>query len=179
MAAVPRQTRRSCITAARQNRQSETASAIAAAVQQACNFDELQRLIELLPTRFQDSLQRQPHLHDLIEIVLDLGRQPVARFPQSYVALSGDNVSEEDIETAVSKVMPAVADCSCLKRRAWQLPTTACPARDAALTIVLHCAQVSDFGDDNRAGIDRTLHRISCLRNRSVAKRPKCCPPLL
>jgi broad specificity phosphatase PhoE len=118
MAAVPRQTRRSCIMAARQSRQSETASAIAAAVQQACNFDELQRLIELLPVRFQDSLQRQPHLHDLIEIVLDLGRQPVARFPQSYVALSGDNVSEEDIETAVSKVMPSVAECACLKPRA-------------------------------------------------------------
>jgi stage III sporulation protein SpoIIIAA len=25
---------------------------------------------------------------------------------------------------------------------------------------------VGDFGDDNRAGIDRTLHRISCMRNR-------------
>ena len=104
MTAMPHQNRRSCIVAARQKRQSDTASAIAAAVQQACNFDELQRLIELLPLRFQGSLQRQPHLHELIEIVLDLGRQPVARFPQSYVALSGDNVSEEDIETAVSKV---------------------------------------------------------------------------
>ena len=27
-------------------------------------------------------------------------------------------------------------------------------------------AQLGDFGDDNRAGIDRTLHRISCMRNR-------------
>ena len=26
--------------------------------------------------------------------------------------------------------------------------------------------QVGEFGDDNRAGIDRTLHRISCMRNR-------------
>ena len=26
--------------------------------------------------------------------------------------------------------------------------------------------QVGDFGDDNRAGIDRTLHRVSCMRNR-------------
>ena len=26
--------------------------------------------------------------------------------------------------------------------------------------------QVGDFGDDNRAGINRTLHRISCMRNR-------------
>ena len=27
--------------------------------------------------------------------------------------------------------------------------------------------QIGTFGDDNRAGIERTLHRISCLRNRS------------
>lgn len=26
--------------------------------------------------------------------------------------------------------------------------------------------QLGAFGDDNRAGIDRTLHRISCMRNR-------------
>ena len=29
--------------------------------------------------------------------------------------------------------------------------------------------QVGEFGDDNRAGIDRTLHRISCMRNRDSA----------
>eukprot|EP00798_Chlamydomonas_sp_ICE-L_P015281 gene15281-21364_t len=28
-------------------------------------------------------------------------------------------------------------------------------------------SQVGEFGGDNRAGIDRTLHRISCIRNRS------------
>jgi stage III sporulation protein SpoIIIAA len=27
-------------------------------------------------------------------------------------------------------------------------------------------ARIEDFGDDNRAGIERTLHRISCIRNR-------------
>ncbi len=27
--------------------------------------------------------------------------------------------------------------------------------------------QVGEFGGDNRAGIDRTLHRISCMRNRT------------
>jgi len=27
--------------------------------------------------------------------------------------------------------------------------------------------QVGEFGEDNRAGIERTLHRISCIRNRS------------
>jgi hypothetical protein len=116
MASMPQRPRRSCIAAARQKRQADTAAAVAAAVQQACNFDELQRLIELLPPRFQGALQRQPHLHDLIEIVLDLGRQPVARFPQSYVALSVDKVSEEDIETAVSKVTLPVNRGSLLQR---------------------------------------------------------------
>jgi len=27
--------------------------------------------------------------------------------------------------------------------------------------------QVGEFGGDNRAGIDKTLHRISCIRNRA------------
>jgi hypothetical protein len=121
MATNPQHLRRSCITAARQKRHPDTASAIAAAVQQACNFDELQRLIELLPPRFQGSLQRQPNLHELIEIVLDLGRQPVARFPQSYVALSGDKVSEEDIETAVSKVNPVCWRVLCPSAPRWHL----------------------------------------------------------
>lgn len=99
-------------------------------MQQALNVDELMRLIDLLPERFKESLLQQRHLHDLVEVILDQGRQPVARFPQSYVALSDDKVSEEDIEAAVSKLSE------------------------------------NGFGDDNRAGIDRTLHRISCLRNR-------------
>lgn len=101
--------RRSCIAAARQNRRADSTAAVAAAVQQVCNFDELQRLIDLLPQRFQESVQQQPHLHELIEIVLDLGRQPVARFPRSYVALSDDKVSEEDLEAAVSKVIMGMA----------------------------------------------------------------------
>jgi stage III sporulation protein SpoIIIAA len=28
------------------------------------------------------------------------------------------------------------------------------------------CERVSEFGGDNRAGIERTLHRISAIRNR-------------
>jgi stage III sporulation protein SpoIIIAA len=26
--------------------------------------------------------------------------------------------------------------------------------------------RIGNFGEDNRAGIERTLHRISCIRNR-------------
>jgi stage III sporulation protein SpoIIIAA len=31
----------------------------------------------------------------------------------------------------------------------------------------LYLPQVGEFGGDNRAGINRTLHRISCIRNRA------------
>ncbi|MGA8207637.1 MAG: R3H domain-containing nucleic acid-binding protein [Candidatus Dormiibacterota bacterium] len=66
---------------------------------------------------------------DLLEIVLDLGREPEARFEGSEVILSPTPVSLEDIAY--------VAD------------------------------RVGDFGGDNRAGIARTLHRISAIRNRA------------
>jgi len=35
-----------------------------------------------------------------------------------------------------------------------------------AADLVHVTARIGDFGDDNRAGIARTLHRISCIRNR-------------
>lgn len=38
------------------------------------------------------------------------------------------------------------------------------PVTDADLQYVV--ARIGEFGDDNRAGIERTLHRISALRNR-------------
>ena len=64
----------------------------------------------------------------LLEIVLDLGRQPEARFAGREVVLSDEEVSPEDLEYVVSRI--------------------------------------GQFGDDNRAGIPRTLHRISAIRNR-------------
>jgi stage III sporulation protein SpoIIIAA len=70
---------------------------------------------------------------DLLEIVLDLGREPEARFEGSEVILSPTPVSLEDIAY--------VAD------------------------------RVGAFGGDNRAGIARTLHRISAIRNRAGSSR--------
>src|SRR5918912_1557248 len=70
----------------------------------------------------------QPTTDDLLEIVLDLGREPEARFPGREVILSQDEVTPEDIEYVDSSI--------------------------------------GAFGDDNRAGIPRTLHRISAIRNR-------------
>lgn len=64
----------------------------------------------------------------LVEIVLDLGRQPEARFAERGVELPVEAVTRDDIAYVVERV--------------------------------------GDFGRDNRAGIERTLHRISALRNR-------------
>jgi stage III sporulation protein SpoIIIAA len=67
--------------------------------------------------------------HDvLLEVVLDLGRPPQARFLEHTEDLPGPQVSREDIDYVVR--------------------------------------HVSVFGKDNRAGIERTLHRISAIRNR-------------
>lgn len=68
-------------------------------------------------------------LDDLLEIVLDLGRLPEARYRSSAVLLGNAEVTFADIEAVTE--------------------------------------QISAFGEDNRAGIPRTLHRISAIRNRS------------
>ena len=90
--------------------------------------DDLDALIEKLPARLANRLWQAPNLADLLEVVMDLGRLPEARFMGSELLLSDETISEEDLEFVVSRI--------------------------------------GVFGDDNRAGIERTLHRISCIRNR-------------
>src|SRR6188508_1269958 len=81
-----------------------------------------------MPPPLKDALIRQSDLKNLIEIVLDLGRQPEAHFPGRAFYLSDQTITREDIEYAIHRV--------------------------------------GSFTQDNRAGIERTLHRISCIRNR-------------
>jgi len=89
---------------------------------------ELEKLIEILPSHLQDYLTRHPFKHELIEIVLDLGRRPEARFSQGPEYLSSKLISWQDIDYMTHRV--------------------------------------DKFNNENRAGIERTLHRISCIRNR-------------
>ena len=90
--------------------------------------DDLSALLDVLPPYVRAELERQPDLSDLVEVVLDLGRPPEARFPGREMMLGDKEVVHEDIEYITSRI--------------------------------------STFGDDNRAGIARTLHRISAIRNR-------------
>ena len=90
--------------------------------------DDLDLLLEILPERIQEALQKAEGASDLIEVVMDLGRLPEARFSDKEVYLSDTEVTAEDLEMVI--------------------------------------ARVGDFGADNRGGIERTLHRISAIRNR-------------
>ena len=90
--------------------------------------EELERLLEVLPQRVADNLRDSDELGGLLEVVLDLGRPPEARFPSGDVVLDEQEVTREDLDQLV--------------------------------------AQIGEFGGDNRAGIERTLHRISAILNR-------------
>ena len=90
--------------------------------------DNLEELLGVLPGEIKNGLEREDDPEDLLEIVLDLGRLPEARFPNRVVALLKRQVTPEDLDYIVSRV--------------------------------------GEFGKDNRAGIARTLHRISAIRNR-------------
>ena len=93
--------------------------------------DDLAQLLAVLPPELREAITRQGGLELLLEIVLDLGRRPEARFAGSTVALADEPLGREDLDHIVERV--------------------------------------GTFGPDNRAGIERTLHRISALRNRRGA----------
>jgi len=90
--------------------------------------DDLELLLRVMPAHLRDALHRQADLKDLIEVVMDLGRPPEARFPNRAINLAEAAISREDLD------------------------------------YVIH--RVGAFTQDNRAGIERTLHRISAIRNR-------------
>ena len=91
--------------------------------------DNLEAFIEIFPAEITAALGERKDIGDLLEVVLDLGRPPEARFPSEQVSLSDIEVTHDQIAHVVD--------------------------------------HVGHFGDDNRAGIERTLHRISVLRNRA------------
>ena len=86
-------------------------------------------LLETLPLRLASQLATHEQKDQLIEIVLDLGRLPEARFRRDQQFLSEFEVTREDLDYVVGRI--------------------------------------GQFGEDNRAGLPRTLHRISAIRNRA------------
>lgn len=95
----------------------------------ASPIDDLENLLNILPTDLRHKLHQHPQINQLIEVVLDLGRRPEARFPEGAEYLSEAAVTHADLQHCISRT--------------------------------------GSFGEDNRAGIEKTLHRISAIRNRS------------
>src|SRR5437899_2221018 len=93
------------------------------------NWDpEIELLAQALPPHLDGALHERTVPAELLEIVLDLGREPEARVPGREILLSPKVVTDADLEYVATRV--------------------------------------GQFGDDNRAGIERTLHRVSAIRNR-------------
>ncbi|MBW4575679.1 MAG: AAA family ATPase [Aphanothece sp. CMT-3BRIN-NPC111] len=91
--------------------------------------DDLTKLLHILPEQIRLALEEHPQENNLIEVVMDLGRFPEARFPDKAEYLCETPVSKEDLNYCIQRV--------------------------------------GLFSGDNRAGIERTLHRISAMRNRT------------
>src|SRR4028119_192266 len=91
--------------------------------------DDLTKLLHILPEQIRLALEEHPDENNLIEVVMDLGRFPEARFPDKAEYLCENPVSKEDLNYCIQRV--------------------------------------GLFSGDNRAGIERTLHRISAMRNRT------------
>ncbi len=92
-------------------------------------MDDLDVLLAALPPEIVEAIHALPDRETMIEVVLDLGRRPEARYPSSEVTLLDREITDADIAYVVD--------------------------------------HIGSFGDDNRAGIERTLHRISAIRNRN------------
>lgn len=90
--------------------------------------DDLDKLLQILPDFVRKPLEEHSSRKTLIEVVMDLGRRPEARFPEGPEYLSSRTISWQDLDFCIKKI--------------------------------------GNFGEDNRSGIERTLHRISSIKNR-------------
>lgn len=65
---------------------------------------ELELFLDLLPLKMRRELYHHHEIGDLIEVVMDLGRKPLARFPSGDWEISQQPIKHEDLRHAISKV---------------------------------------------------------------------------
>ncbi len=90
--------------------------------------DDLEALLDVLPADVRRAVEKADDSENLLEIILDLGRVPTARFVNREIVLREFEVTRAEIDYVDERT--------------------------------------GEFDADNRAGIERTLHRISAIRNR-------------
>jgi stage III sporulation protein SpoIIIAA len=66
--------------------------------------DDLDALLDILPLHIRETLYQQQDHSELIEVILDLGRLPEARFPRRELVLNSSEVSQPDIDYVVSRI---------------------------------------------------------------------------
>jgi len=66
--------------------------------------EDLNKLLEILPESIRHQLEKHESRDSLIEVVLDLGRLPEARFPTSAEYISSHLVSSEDLNYCIQRV---------------------------------------------------------------------------
>ena len=71
---------------------------------------ELTQLLDIFPLPIRQALVRLPNVANVIEVVLDLGRRPEARFDDDFVFLTDNTVTREDIEAVVARLSPFGGD---------------------------------------------------------------------
>ncbi|MCI03985.1 P-loop containing nucleoside triphosphate hydrolases superfamily protein, partial [Trifolium medium] len=64
---------------------------------------ELGRLLSLLPEEMRRRVSEHPELQMLIEVVMDLGRKPLARFPSGDFVISEYPITVQDIQHATAQ----------------------------------------------------------------------------
>ena len=90
--------------------------------------DDLHAMFEVLPSEINKAARDADDSDNLLEVILDLGRLPTARFVERELILSNVETTKADIDYVVGRI--------------------------------------GQFDTDNRAGMERTLHRIAAIRNR-------------
>jgi len=66
--------------------------------------DDLDALLDILPSHIRQPLHHQKDISELLEVVLDLGRPPEARFPQREIVLNPKEVGDEEINYVTSRI---------------------------------------------------------------------------
>src|SRR5260370_33708502 len=66
--------------------------------------DDLEELLEVLPPHICDPLQALQDRRELLEVVMDLGREPEPRMPGREVVLAPHTVREEALEYVIQRI---------------------------------------------------------------------------
>lgn len=152
------------------------------------NTDDLQKLLEILPYDIQQPLDHHPQRDTLVEVVLDLGRLPEARFPGQTEYLSQSVVTHEQLQHCIERVGHFGADnragieqtlhrISAIRNRQGQVIGLTCRVGRAILGTIAMIRDLVETGQSilmlGRPGVGKTtaLREIARVLADDLSKR--------